>query len=384
MNTPSDYLFHLIKSLGKNEKKYFKNFASMHRSGEKNISVRLFDAINRQKKYDECKIICEFPYIFSPSRLPNEKNYLYQLILKSLRNYHAGSNPSINMQLNNILINIEILFEKTLYKQCIKLLKKAKKLAFENDKDLFHLEIYEWEKKLKIITQNYPNIKTERVEKSIFIRYYCNLLSLYNFRGDFDKSIEQIPKIEAGLKQFKIRLDKKHESALYLNMAYAYFAVNEYSNALAWITEILNDKEIDTRHDISSIARILKLIIYYELGLNDVSYYDSMDNLFRSTYRVLRQRGGIYSFESEVLKFFKCAIPNIFTNHDLISALKELKKAVIIYMKDPFERKALDYFDFISWIESKIEARPMREIIKQKLGLKDTAVSSLESVHHVK
>ncbi len=34
--------------------------------------------------------------------------------------------------------------------------------------------------------------------------------------------------------------------------------------------------------------------------------------------------------------------------------------------KEPFEAKFLDDFDFISWLESKIENRPFANIIREK------------------
>ena len=34
--------------------------------------------------------------------------------------------------------------------------------------------------------------------------------------------------------------------------------------------------------------------------------------------------------------------------------------------KDPYEKYALDYFDFISWTESKIENKPFAQVIREK------------------
>ena len=34
--------------------------------------------------------------------------------------------------------------------------------------------------------------------------------------------------------------------------------------------------------------------------------------------------------------------------------------------KDPFEKKALEYFDFISWLESKITGQPFANIVRAK------------------
>ena len=41
---------------------------------------------------------------------------------------------------------------------------------------------------------------------------------------------------------------------------------------------------------------------------------------------------------------------------------KELKQ----YEDDPYERRAFLYLDILSWLESKIENRPVREIIREK------------------
>jgi hypothetical protein len=55
----SDQLFRLIKSLTTAEKRYFKIFASRHSIGGKNEYVNLFDAIDKQSKYDEaCTKLC--------------------------------------------------------------------------------------------------------------------------------------------------------------------------------------------------------------------------------------------------------------------------------------------------------------------------------------
>ena len=51
---------------------------------------------------------------------------------------------------------------------------------------------------------------------------------------------------------------------------------------------------------------------------------------------------------------------------DLISRFKDLKSEMIEIAKDPFEKTAFEYFDIISWLNSKIEKRSFAEIIKEK------------------
>ena len=51
----------------------------------------------------------------------------------------------------------------------------------------------------------------------------------------------------------------------------------------------------------------------------------------------------------------------------IIEAFKKLKTEIENITKNPFEKQAIDYFDFISWIESKIENRSFAEIVKEKV-----------------
>ena len=48
------------------------------------------------------------------------------------------------------------------------------------------------------------------------------------------------------------------------------------------------------------------------------------------------------------------------------SLFKELKTDLLNITKNQFEAKVMDHFDFISWLESKIENKPFVEILKEK------------------
>ena len=52
--------------------------------------------------------------------------------------------------------------------------------------------------------------------------------------------------------------------------------------------------------------------------------------------------------------------------HQLKSAFVNLHKELKKYENDPYERRAFLYLDILSWLESKIENRPVGEIIREK------------------
>lgn len=136
----SDDLFQLIKSMSKSEKGYFKKFAAKHSAGKKNIYLQLFDAIDRLDLYDETIIREKFKGEKFSETLYSVKNYLFRLILKALSSYH--SEKFAVSRLNMMMTELNVLFEKGLYKQFRTLLHKAISIAKDNEKPFYLALLY--------------------------------------------------------------------------------------------------------------------------------------------------------------------------------------------------------------------------------------------------
>ncbi len=143
--TPSDSLFRLIRSMSKSEKRHFKLYASRH-SVEENNYLKLFDAIDSQKSYDEDAILKKFSKEAFTNRFPITKKRLYETVLRSLDAFHSQS--SIDAQLKRELHFAEILYKKSLYNQCAKVLTSARHTALKHEKHSSLAEIHHWQKKL--------------------------------------------------------------------------------------------------------------------------------------------------------------------------------------------------------------------------------------------
>ncbi|MDX2361221.1 MAG: hypothetical protein QNK23_10470 [Crocinitomicaceae bacterium] len=141
---PSTELFKLIKSLTKSEKRFFKLSSSLQ-SGDKNY-LKIFDFIERQSSYDEEELKGSFKGETFIKHLPSEKNHLYKLILKSLRSYY--SEQSVSSSLKQEIKNVEILYNKALYKECEKFVSRAKQTAQKYEKFYYWFELINWEKRL--------------------------------------------------------------------------------------------------------------------------------------------------------------------------------------------------------------------------------------------
>jgi hypothetical protein len=142
----SDTLHRLIHSLSKQEKRHFKIFASRHTIGEQNNYVLLFDTIEKMKEYDEAVVLKKMKGESSPNNFSIAKSRLYETILRSLDVFHHNS--SVDAQLWKELHFTEILYKKTLYDQCAKRLRSAKKLAEKYEKHAVLVQIHALEKSL--------------------------------------------------------------------------------------------------------------------------------------------------------------------------------------------------------------------------------------------
>ena len=128
-----DDLFELIQSMSPSEKRYFKVHA--HRqtvSDYKSQYEKLYDALkNWEGEYDEKEFKKKQKGKTFIKNLAVEKNHLYDVVLKTLRNYSSQQNPEL--RLHEMIITISLLINKGLKVQAYKLIERAEKLAGETE-----------------------------------------------------------------------------------------------------------------------------------------------------------------------------------------------------------------------------------------------------------
>lgn len=156
-----DALFDLIKSLSKSEKRQFKLYANRLGINADAKFLSLFSAIEKMDFYDESMILKK--KITSKSQLSNLKAHLYKQILTSLR-----MNPmlqNVRLQIREQLDFAEILYNKGLYKQSLKILEKVKILALKSEEKTSAYEIIEFEKNIE--SQYITRSKEDRADALI-------------------------------------------------------------------------------------------------------------------------------------------------------------------------------------------------------------------------
>ncbi len=154
----TDDLFLLVKSLSRNEKRYFKVFASKQKGGEKKNYMRLFEAVDKHEAYNEEKLKDKFKGESFVKYLSSEKKYLVQMILKCMRNFHTGD--TVEMQMKELLQDEAFLRSKNLNYLRKKTLEKAQKLALKYEKWPVLLQVLD-RKSAAVVERNTKNLMSE-------------------------------------------------------------------------------------------------------------------------------------------------------------------------------------------------------------------------------
>lgn len=503
---PSNELFDLIKSLTKSEKRFFKLSSSIQ-TGEKNY-LKIFDYIDGQDEYDEAALKEYFKDERFIKHLPSEKNHLYKLILKSLRQFYGEQ--SVSSVLKQELKNIEILYNKALFKECKKFLKRAKRIAHEHEKFYFLIELISWEKQLteesyesgnfnvdlnkiieeeseaidklrnlaeyhilysrinaifrsggftrneaerstvleisdnhlikgkntalstraasicyyikglcaatnrdfsdsytffnrtKEILDNNPKIKLDLGKRYILTLFHlmrCYIdernfemaqemigeikslhgkkgfnsldltlkitnislidqMNLYNLQGKFEEALNVYNSHENEKTNIFEKSSKEQQIKFLFNAAYTLFGSGEYKTALRLLNDILNDNEQKLRQDLYSFARILNLLIHFEL-----ENYEFLEYSSNAAIRYLNKIKRDYDIETVFVKQMR-KLARTATRLESIPIYEETLEQIRELLKDENERVILDYIDIESWLESKITDKSFVELVK--------------------
>ena len=220
--------------------------------------------------------------------------------------------------------------------------------------------------RFQIITSEKGFPKDENVQALTFLYLNLNSINLYFIDGSFDDGLKIIPKIEKELNTYKDRLDEHHLMIFYYKFASMHFGAGQNKDCIFYLNKIISNKSLLMREDLQCFARVLNLVAHYEAGLD---YH--IETLLRSTYKFLLKINDLYEVQKEMIKFIR-GLQDIYPQ-DIKKAFINLHKTLKAYEDHPYERRAFLYLDIISWLESKIEKKPVGQIIREKYQAKSVS-----------
>ncbi|MCB2195565.1 MAG: hypothetical protein KQH79_06880 [Bacteroidetes bacterium] len=287
-NKNIDTLFQLIKSLTKAEKRYFKVHVTKQKAGEETKFLKLFDLIDKQKEYNESKILEKEKSIKS-QQLSNLKAHLYKQILQNLRN--LNSDEDIDLKIHELIDYATILYNKCLYDQCVKMIEKAKLMAEKYDKNSLILEITEFEKRLvtKYIRSNIEDKVTQLIkasdrinEKINNINTFSNLtIKLYSFylkigflrnHKDFELVNSFLYSTLPVFQEDKLSFDEK--MYLYNSFVGYYFFIQDFDRGYEYAKKWVNLFEENQDYIVPKIEMYIKAINNLLVSQSKMHKYD--------------------------------------------------------------------------------------------------------------
>ena len=152
-------------------------------------------------------------------------------------------------------------------------------------------------------------------------------------------------------------LHKEIALRMYYYMAYLNFGAGQHSKALQWLNRVINDNENDLRQDLYGYARLFNSVVHFELGNIELLEYT-----IKSTARYLQKRNRDFEIEKLILDQFKKLI-RLRTATAKKEQLEDFKEKLSQLAKHEDGKALLRYFDFNTWIRSKLEQCTFEEIL---------------------
>lgn len=255
-----------------------------------------------------------------------EQSYKYALKYKQLIEEDLGKTATPNsllVSLNNIL-TFQIRLKMP--RESLETLDKIK-----NFEKIYAVALNEKEKAFKVHSQI-------MLELSICMEF-----------GFMEQGLLAAKEAEILLTDYESKIERSRILIVYYFLASFLFSTAKYAESSKWISKILLFPASDFSSDYQCYARLMNLIVHYEL-----KNFDHFDYAMKSTYYFLRKRNKIYKYEQIIIKYMKRAI-RVNTQAGLIDMFDEMKSELELIYTDNFEKNGFDAFNLIPWLEKKIE-----------------------------
>ena len=192
-----------------------------------------------------------------------------------------------------------------------------------------------------------------------FLCVYNSKINLHFLEGNFAGGIYLVDEILKNIKIHQNRIDENHVMILYYKIACLYFGAADNVNCIVYLKKIIDNKKLLIREDLMCFSRVLSLIAHYDEGKDA-----DLSAQVKETYGFLTKMNQLHAVQKEIILFLKDV--ELVYPLQLKFAFKALHTKLKLFEDQQFENRVFLYLDIISWLESKIENRPIAAIIQEK------------------
>lgn len=210
---------------------------------------------------------------------------------------------------------------------------------------------------ITIADENFP--KNDNLSVLSFLCIYNGKFNLHFLEGNFEEGFYLVDEVLKDIKLNQDRLDEHHVMVFYYKIACLYFGAGDNKKCIEYLKKIIDNKNLIMREDLMCFARVLSLVAHYEVGLDY-----QLEVQLKSTYKFLIKMNELHEVQREMIKFLR-KLGDIYPS-ELKNEFKKLHKRLKKFEDHPYEKRAFLYLDIISWLESKIDNKPVGLIIREK------------------
>ena len=202
----------------------------------------------------------------------------------------------------------------------------------------------------------YHEIKTKE-------KFFYTQLLYYMNSYQWEKAHQIALEFKEFIKDYEYVFKKTKLLIIKYNISMLYFLRQDYNESLYWLNNILNQPKTELRKDSQITARIMRMLVFYELDNKDL-----IDDLVRSTQRHLAKNNYQHDFEMIMLSFLK-DLTSVVSNAEVIEKCKELEQR-ITEMDKTEKVKQIGQDEVLLWIKSKVQKKKIAEILQGEKAVK--------------
>lgn len=198
----------------------------------------------------------------------------------------------------------------------------------------------------------YPKARVD-----FFQLYYVMLIAAAVHTGQPERALALEMEMEEEWTAVEGKIPKAHEMWLRYLLAYAHFMSDKHKTALRWVNKLLAEPRSDLRIDIQANARLLNLMIHYNLG-----NYTVVESEVVSAKRFMEKYDQLQEYEKQALRCLKALA--IAANGPNAKSVTASWHAKLFNLETQSTSPATRMLDIVEWLHGMVAQRSMADLRK--------------------
>ncbi len=184
------------------------------------------------------------------------------------------------------------------------------------------------------------------VKKKIFEQSTLLELNMLSSRKEYRKAYRRLPAIMEELSAYSASIALPNKLSIQYLLAYTAFLNKEYNQSLSVLNQILQEQRKGLMEELYRFARLLQLLVHYELG-----NYELLSYLITSTRRQHQGLQPAYQAENLLLDSLRRLVnaPDTHQKEEIVSKLGENLKQRMLPSR---EARFFEYLDLAYWMQA--------------------------------